>query len=159
MFNRLLTLFDRTSYGLLVLAMALMTGLVIAQIFTRYVLDSSIDSADELSRLFFVWSIFLAVPFGVRHGIHVGIDLAVEKLAARPRLLIARIVAALSAILMICVVYSSSVATWDKWDELMPTINATAAVYYIPIIICGVHSLLHLIRQLLSNPLEREMLP
>lgn len=159
MFNRLLTLLDRTSYGLLVLAMALMTGLVIAQVFTRYVLGSSIDSADELSRLFFVWAIFLAIPFGVRYGIHVGIDLLVERLSAAPRLLVARVVAALSAVLMVCVVYSSVIATWDKWDELMPTINATAAVYYIPIVICGIHSLLHLIRQLLSNPLERELLP
>ena len=159
MFDRLIKVFDRISYVLLTLAMALMTGLVIAQVFTRYALGSSIDSADELSRLFFVWAIFLAIPFGVRYGVHVGIDLVVTRLAAAPRLIVARIVTAFSALLMLCVIYASVIATLDKWDELMPTLNMTAAVYYIPIVMCGVHSLLHLLRQLLGNPLQTEIMP
>ncbi len=159
MYERMIKIFDQISYGLLTLAMALMTGLVIAQVFTRYVLGSSIDSADELSRLFFVWAIFLAIPFGVRYGVHVGIDLLVTRLSQAPRLLVARLITAFSAVLMACVIYASVIATLEKWDELMPTLNMTAAVYYIPIVICGVHSLLHLVRQLLGNPLDQEIMP
>ena len=85
---------DRLSFLLIVLAMAAMTILVSAQVFMRYVMGSSIDSADELSRLFFVWVIFLSIPQGVKYGIHVGIDLLVAHLGARSRRKLARLMAA-----------------------------------------------------------------
>ena len=63
--------------------MAGMAMLVSAQVFMRYVMSSSIDAADELSRLFFVWSIFLAIPHGMRRGVHVGIDVIARMLPHR----------------------------------------------------------------------------
>ena len=53
----------------------------------------------------------------------------------------------MSALLMIVVLYAAVVATIDKWPELMPTLNFTAAVYYLPVLICAGHSLMHLLLQ------------
>lgn len=142
---------DRASYVGVVITMATMTLLVTAQVVTRYGFNSSIDSADELSRLFFVWAIFLSIPHGVRYGTHVGIDLMVSKLGARNRAIVFRIVSGLGVFLMAVVTYAASIATIDKWPELMPTINFTAAVYYIPVLICAFHSLLHLLLQLFAG--------
>lgn len=147
-----LRLVDRLSYGAIVLAMAAMTILVSVQVFVRYVLGSSIDSADELSRLFFIWAIFLAIPQGIRYGIHVGIDLLVAKFGPRNRDRLFRAMSAAGAVLMATVLYAAIVATADKWQELMPTIDVTAAVYYIAVLVCAVHSLLHLLHQTLAGP-------
>ena len=38
-------------------------------------LNSSIGWADEMSRLTFVWSIFLGIPLGIRAGAHIGMEL------------------------------------------------------------------------------------
>ncbi|UCE31210.1 MAG: TRAP transporter small permease subunit [Burkholderiales bacterium] len=143
---------DRLSYVLIVVTMAAMAGLVSAQVFMRYVMGSSIDSADELSRLFFVWAIFLSIPQGVKFGIHVGIDLLVAQFGEHTRALLARAMAGFGAVLMAVVLYAAIIATSDKWQELMPTLNMTAAVYYIAVLICAAHSLLHLINQLLLGP-------
>lgn len=138
---------DRLSYGLLVLSMFGMVSLVTAQVFMRFILNSSIDSADEISRLFFVWAIFLAIPHGVKYGIHVGIDLLVSRFSKALKEQTFRVVSGFSALLMALVAYAAWIAIVDKWPELMPTINFTAAVYYIPVLVCAVHSFIHLVIQ------------
>jgi TRAP-type transport system small permease protein len=143
---------DALSYALIVLTMAAMTLLVSAQVFMRYVLGSSIDSADELSRLFFVWAIFLSIPQGVKYGIHVGIDLLVMRLGATSRERLWRAMSAFGAILMTLVLYAAIIATADKWQEQMPTLDMTAAVYYIAVVVCAAHSLVYLLLQVVSGP-------
>ncbi len=143
---------DRLSFLMIVLAMGAMTSLVSAQVFMRYVMGSSIDSADELSRLFFIWAIFLSIPHGVKYGIHVGIDLLVARLGRQVRAFLARVISGLGAALMTVVLYAAIVATADKWQESMPTLEVTAAVYYIAVLVCAAHSLLHLIKQLVVGP-------
>jgi len=158
LFKGLLRQVDRLSFVLIVLAMAAMTLVVSAQVFMRYVMGSSIDSADELSRLFFVWAIFLSIPQGVKYGIHVGIDLLVAGLDPRVRRQLARLMSGFGAVLMAVVLYATVIATADKWQEQMPTLNMTAAVYYIAVLVCAAHSLLHLVMQLAVGPeaIDRE---
>jgi TRAP-type transport system small permease protein len=149
--KRVLIGVDRASYTAVVAVMAAMTLLVAVQVFFRYALSSSIDSADELSRLFFVWAMFLAIPHGVRYGVHVGIDLAVRLLKPRVQEAIFRGVSAAGLVLMAIVFAVSWTATADKWQELMPTLPITAAVYYIPILISSGHAALHLVGQTVSG--------
>ena len=48
-----------------------MVLVVSAQVVIRYVFNDSLDWADEVSRIAFVWTIFLAIPLGIRDGTHV----------------------------------------------------------------------------------------
>lgn len=43
-------------------------------------------------------------------------------------------------IVTVATVYVAS----DTWDELMPTVNVTAAVFYIAVLIAAVYAILHL---------------
>lgn len=135
---------DRVSFVAIVAAMGGMAALVATQVLFRYALSSSIDSADELSRLLFVWAMFLAIPHGIPRGIHVGVDILVNLLPKRPRAAVFRATSALGAVLMATVLYATVFVTADKWQELMPTIDVTAAVYYIAVLLSAGHSLLHL---------------
>lgn len=143
---------DRATAKVLVAAMGIMAALVCAQVFFRYVLSSSIDWADEISRLMFVWSMFLAIPHGVRAGVHVGIDVLVQFLAERPRQLVSRAMLALSAALSLVVFYCALIVVIQKWDELMPTVDITASVYYIPVLFAMLHSFFHLLLLATAGP-------
>jgi TRAP-type C4-dicarboxylate transport system permease small subunit len=143
---------DKASFAVIILAMSAMTIMVSLQVFWRYVLGSSIDSADEVSRLLFVWVMFLAIPHGIKFSIHVGIDLVVAALSARKRVVLFRFVAAAGAVLMAAVFYASFVATADKWQELMPTLPVTAAVYYIAVLVSSAHSFVHLVLHAWMGP-------
>lgn len=143
-FKRLVSGIDAMTYWGIVAAMAGMATLVSLQVIMRYFFSSSIDSADELSRLFFVWAIFLAIPHGVKHGVHVGIDLFVRMMSSAMQEKLFRIMAGLGALLMIMVMVGGWVATVDRWPELMPTLPMSSGIYYVAVLVTGVHSLLHL---------------
>ena len=136
---------DRVSFWAVVICMGLMALLVSAQVFFRYILSSSIDSADELSRLFFVWAMFLAIPHGIKSNIHVGIDVIVRRLDETIRTQLSRLISLASAILMALVFVVTISVIGDKWQELMPTMEITAAVYYIAVLIATGHAFLHLL--------------
>ena len=142
--DRASAVLNRIAVLLAVTMAVLMIGCLCAEVFFRYVLGSSIDSADELSRLFFIWAIFLAIPHGVKHGVHVGIDLFVLLMPVGMREMLFRAMAAISTLLMLMVTLGAWVATIDRWSEQMPTLAITSSVYYIAVLICGLHAFLHL---------------
>lgn len=136
---------DRLSRWFVVAAMGFMAAIVSVQVLMRYGFNYSIDSADELARLFFVWAMFLGIPHGIRHGIHVGIDVITMLLPKRIQVQLYRIMAVFSTLLMMIVTYATVQVTADKWQELMPTINVTSAVFYIAVLVAAAHSILHLL--------------
>jgi TRAP-type C4-dicarboxylate transport system permease small subunit len=136
---------DRVSFGLIIVTMAAMTIIVTAQVLWRHVLNSSIDSADELSRLLFVWAMFLAIPHGIKYGVHVGIDLMVSFMAPAVKELVFRLMSLAAAVLMAAVTVAAWSAAQGQWEQLMPTLPITAAIFYIAILTCTAHSLLHLV--------------
>jgi TRAP-type transport system small permease protein len=143
---------DRVSLVVVVAVMGLMTAIVSVQVLLRYALDSSLDSADELSRLFFVWAMFLAIPHGIKVGIHVGIDLLVNALRHSLQAAIFRAMSAAGAFLMILVLVVGIDATADKWPELMPTLPMSAGLYYVAVVISAGHSFLHLLALTIGGP-------
>jgi TRAP-type C4-dicarboxylate transport system permease small subunit len=129
----------------IVALVTVMVAVVSAQVFMRYALNSSIGWADEISRLMFVWSIFLAIPLGIRLGAHIGIEMLSARLPAPVRDVLARAVALLGAALMALVCYEAMVITFDQWDEQMASVNASAALFILALFIgCG-HAALHLL--------------
>lgn len=130
----------------IVIIMGVMVAIVSAQVALRYGLNDSIDWADEISRLCFVWSIFLAIPLGIKRGAHIGIELLTMHLPARVQGGLYRAMAVLSAVLMGLIAVEAFVLTRDQWDELMPTVNASAAWFMVPVWFGAGHSILHLLR-------------
>ncbi len=143
-FKGLLERVDQASYGVVVFAMAGMALLVSTQVVARYAFSASIDWAEEVARLFFIWAMFMAIPHGIKYGIHVGIDIVVLRFGKPLQDTVFKVMAGLSGFLMGLVFYYSFLVVGEKWQELMPTVNLTAAVYYIPVLIATGHSLLHL---------------
>jgi TRAP-type C4-dicarboxylate transport system permease small subunit len=129
----------------LIAIMAVMVVLVSTQVFLRYVLNSSIDVADELSRLLFVWSIFLAIPHGVKVGAHVGVDVLVVMLPARTQGVVHRILCVLGALLMATVGYQAIRVANGSWDEPLATLNVPSALFFLAVGLGAGHSLLHLV--------------
>ncbi len=143
-YQQLLKAADGLSYGLITLAMTLMTGLVTAQVVLRYFFGDSLDWADEISRLAFVWSIFLALPHGVKKGIHVGIDILINQFGAGLREGLMRLMLALSGALMLLVLWQAILVAQEAWGEMMPTVELSVSAFYIAVIISMAHTFLHL---------------
>lgn len=143
-FHTAIKAFDATTKWLVIAAMAVMTVLVLSQIVARYAFSSGLDWSEEVARLAFVWAMFLAIPHGIRSGVHVGIDAVVVMLPEPWQEALFRLSAILGAVLMIAIFWYSAEVTLYTWPEKMPTLNFTASVYYIAILFAAAHSFLHL---------------
>lgn len=139
---------DRVARWVIIASMVVMIVVVSVQVVLRYVFNSSIDWADEIARLAFVWSIFLTIPLGIRRGAHVGIELLVAHLPPSRRVWLARLTSVLAAALMAVLCYESIMVAAETWDELLPTLDITSSTFFIPIIIGAGHSFLHLVQLL-----------
>lgn len=143
--RRALDHIDRWSARLIMATMAVMVVVVSVQVFLRYALSQSMDAADELGRLCFVWSVFMAVPHAIRQARHVGIDVLVKHL---PRRLFARLYyggCIAAGVLMLIVAWQAAVVAADSWDQLMPTLDLSSGWFYVSLVVCGLHSAAHLL--------------
>ena len=143
---RLLAALDRVVTGLLLAAVAVMVTVVASQVFLRYGFNRSIDWADEIGRMAFVWAIFLAIPLGVRDAAHIGIDLAVEKLPPTWRGPLRRAGSALSAAMMIVIAWVCIGVAREQWDEMMSTVDLSVGWFILPVGVGAALSALHLLR-------------
>ena len=149
--GRLLDGIDWVIAKAVIVAMIGMVTTVVAQVFMRYALNLSIDWAEEVSRLLFVWSVFLAIPLGIRHGAHVGMTLLTNVLPPAPRAQLARVMALMGMGLMAVVGWQAAILTLDQWDEPMATLDWSVGFFILPVCIGALHGTLHLAAQALGR--------
>lgn len=153
---RLLRLADGALTAVLLASVALMVGVVSAQVALRYGFNESIDWADEIGRLAFVWAIFLAIPLGVRDGAHIGIDLLVDKLPVAGQSVLRRAGAALAAAMMLAIFWAAVRTCLEQWDELMATVDYSVGWFIVPVGVGALFSALHLLHIVISGPPEKK---
>jgi TRAP-type transport system small permease protein len=124
---------DRMVAGAACTAAAGMTLLVIAEVFARYLLNSSLGFSNELSRVLFVWTIFLGMPLALSRGRHVGITILDRMLPAPGARGAIRLSFGASLVALGVVFYKSIELAAGNWDQTLNTMPVTAGVYYLPI--------------------------
>src|SRR5512145_1128160 len=88
----------------------LLTGvlvlLVSANVFARYALEMGWLWAEEVSRLIFVWAVFLGAYVALRHGQHMAIEVVMARVPASAR-------TGVLALTRLCVLVFLAVVTWS----------------------------------------------
>jgi TRAP-type transport system small permease protein len=151
-YSRVLDAADRLARWLIIAASALMIGIVTAQVFLRYGFNASIDWSEEISRLLFVWSMFLAIPLGIREGAHVGIELLVTHIAPQIRDVLKKGCAIGGAALMVVVFWQAVKVAAVTWDEMMQSLNLSTNWFMVPVAIAAAHSFFHFLQLLWREP-------
>ncbi len=143
--GRALRWLDNILMVTLLLTVGVMVGVVSLQVALRYGMNLSIDWADELSRLAFVWSMFLAIPLGVRQGAHIGINVLVERFPPAVQRQLQRAAATVSAVMLLLVAWAALGVALEQWDELMATLDWSVGWFIVPVGVGALLSALHLL--------------
>jgi TRAP-type C4-dicarboxylate transport system permease small subunit len=147
---------DQAARLAVIAAMSGMVAVVSAQVLLRYGFNASLDWGEDIARMLFVWSIFLAVPLGVKTGAHIGIELLVRALPDDAQRWLTRLTALFSTILMGVVCAQAGMLVLEQWDENLPTLDVPVALFMLPVCIGAAHSVLHLLGLIASgNPPQR----
>lgn len=59
---------------LCVIFLALMSIIIVLQVFFRYVLNNSLSWSEELARYLFIWMIYIGISYGVKMDKHICVD-------------------------------------------------------------------------------------
>ena len=154
LYSRALDGVDRGVKWAIVAGSAVMILVVSAQVALRYLFNTSLDWSEEVSRLLFVWTMFLAIPLGIREGAHVGIELLTAHIPEGARESLAKACAVVAAAMMLVVFWQTIKVSQVTWDELMQSLNISTNWFMVPVAIAAVHSFLHFLQLLWREPVR-----
>lgn len=101
---------ERLVEWLMALALAVMVVLIFGNVVLRYAFNSGIAWAEEVSRLMFVWLIFLGAILALRRHAHLGVELLQARLPRAVR----RACAVVSHLLMLYGLWLFLVGSWSQ---------------------------------------------
>lgn len=150
--------FDAIFRIALIAAQVLLVGMVIliaANVFMRYVLNSGIFWAEEISLVMAVWFIFIAMPLGVRKGLHISIHLF-----RNPPEWLDRIFRILTSLVEIFVGYVILRYGWILVQftsrSIMPATELPSSTLYLILPVSGVLMLYEAITDLVGHDTDRK---
>lgn len=89
----------------LTFSLAAMVMLVFINAVLRYALKQNIVEAEELSRYFFIWTVYLGTLIAFKENRHVGVDIFISRLEGKMRMFVDLIANTLIIISMLVVTY------------------------------------------------------
>ncbi len=102
---------DRIEENLIAILLGIMTLLTFANVIARYVFNSNIFWALELTVFMFAWLVLLGASYAVKKTAHLGVDALVNTMGPAKRRVAALVVAAA------CILYAFLLlkGSWDYW--------------------------------------------
>lgn len=114
---------ERIYRWFLILLCSVMFVVVGFNVFSRYVLNSSLGWADELARFVFIWVSFLGAVVAYQKNEHVGLDFVINRIGSLKVRLLLRLIGELLVLLVLgCLVYYG-------WIVAMSATNVSPALY------------------------------
>ncbi|HKU85541.1 MAG TPA: TRAP transporter small permease [Casimicrobiaceae bacterium] len=150
-YQRLLDAVDRVVSWVIIAAMAVLTIVVVVQVFYRYVLNDSIRWGWDIPRLCFIWVLMLSIPLGIRYNAHVGIDIVVQRLSPATQRAILVFNAFFMLVLSATAAYYGVILAKDTMDQMMPGINLSVGLFYVGLAIGQIHTCMHVARILMTG--------
>lgn len=124
------------------LLLAAMVVLVFSNVVLRYAFNSGLTVSEELSRLAFVWLIFIGAAVALRDHAHIGIDTMIRALppkAAKLCVLLGYLLMLLACALLLQGSWAQSVLTWGA---VTPAADISMAWFMIPAVVFSATALL-----------------
>ena len=124
------------------LLLAAMVFLVFGNVVMRYALNSGITMSEELSRLAFVWLIFIGAALALRDHAHIGIDTLIRALPpkiAKACVLFGYVLMLIACLLLLQGGLEQAMLTWNA---VTPAAGISMSWFMIPVVVFSVTALL-----------------
>jgi TRAP-type C4-dicarboxylate transport system permease small subunit len=130
----------------------LFLAVVLVGVVSRFVLHRPVLASIELSRLFFVWSVFLATALAFRRQAHVSIALAFERLPPRVRRVVATFTRLLMLAFSLAVAWQGALLCQLLWQTRLPMLQISYGWLCLPLPLASLALASFLVETLVSGP-------
>jgi len=145
--------FEKVSQALMAACLAVMAVAVFVNVVLRYGFGSGIAASEELSRLLFVWMVFIGAAAAYPAGEHMAFTSLAGLLAKKPLAF-----GLLTALIRLLVVAACAMLAWGAWQQVVVGLDShsvvlgySAALLPLPALLCaaaiGVMALVELIQR------------
>lgn len=134
------------------------TSLVLLNVFLRYFMKTGLYWTEEVSTSCFVWCVFLGAASGYRRGMHLGVDILVNKLPPALRKLVRILVDLVLLVTNGYIFYLSTV--FVRWSYIKPTaVLGVSSAWVSSALLVGfglttIYSVVHLWNDIKKSPEE-----
>jgi TRAP-type transport system small permease protein len=143
---------QRLAESAMALALAVMALAVFVNVVLRYGFGSGIAASEELSRLLFVWMVFIGATAAYPLGEHMAFTSLLRPLQSRPLLL-----GAITRLIHLLVMVACALVGWGAWQQVVVGLDSKSvvlgypsALLPLPALLCtaaiGVRALIDLVR-------------
>lgn len=149
--EQMLNRVDRVFVAGIAASMAVIIVTIIVDVLGRYLLNSGLIFANELSRIGFVWMTFLVMPLGISRGLHVAISSVIANVPPVVQMVMFRLGTVLVAGLMVVILIGGWISVKARAAEPLNTLPLTAQWFFWPLVVGALWSLVHLAHQFLRG--------
>jgi TRAP-type transport system small permease protein len=119
--------FQRLTHWLMAACLAVMAVAVFINVVLRYGFGSGIAASEELSRLLFVWMVFIGATAAYPAGEHMAFTSLVGLLQKRPAAL-----AFMTAVIRLLVILGCVLVAWGAWQQVVVGMGSKSVVLSYP---------------------------
>lgn len=110
------------------LCLSVMSLAVFLNVVLRYGFGGGIAASEELSRLLFVWMVFIGAAAAYPRGEHMAFTSLVGMLANRPQAM-----AVMTVLIRLLVLLAAGLLAWGAWQQVLVGLGSRSAVLAYPI--------------------------
>ncbi len=115
--------FERVAQALMALCLGVMAVAVFINVLLRYGFGSGVVASEELSRLLFVWMVFIGAAAAYPRGEHMAFTSLAGLLAKRPLAF-----ATLTAVIRLLVMAACAMLAWGAWQQVVVGLGGHSVV-------------------------------
>jgi len=133
------------------LLLLVMTMVVLAQVFCRYVISASLPWSEELARYLMVWLTFLGAGIALKKGSHMGLDILQPLLPARAQSLLRQTCLFPVAVFLIIFTVKGAQLALFNLGQHSPAMGVSMGLVYLALPSGGLIMLVHTAARLASS--------
>ncbi len=142
---------ERVVQVTLVGMVAIMTIIIIIQVFMRYLFLYSLSWSEEVARYLMIWVAFLGASLALKYGFHIGVEFVTTRIPEKARLHV-NLVAKLSILVfLIFFTIGGFQVSWAVRDQDSPALLFSMGYAYLSAPMGGVFMIIQLLNSLMED--------
>jgi TRAP-type C4-dicarboxylate transport system permease small subunit len=135
-------------------ALIAFTGMFLAvliEVFASNVLSMPTTWAEELSRFFCVWTVFLASASAIKRGAHITINILLGRLSGKLSLTLTLLIQVITSLFLICVCYGTLAVMKSSYELTATALQISISYFYLGLLIGSFGMVVYLFVGMVKN--------
>jgi len=133
---------------------AIMTVIIIIQVFMRYIFLYSLSWSEEVARYLMIWVSFLGASLALKYGFHIGVEFVITRIPEKMRAWVNLVAKLAILIFLIFFTIGGFRVSWAVRDQDSPALLFSMAYAYLSAPVGGFFMIIQLLHLLVEDWVE-----